>query len=251
MEVEQIKDKLAAAFPQEQAGVLIVMLDNVHQHHNDLAKASDFTELREIMRDLAEAQAKTEQTMDKLGKRMDGLAAAQAKTEQTMNKLAEAQAKTEEAIRKLTGEMGNVKTELGGLSRSMGDVKTELGGLSRSMGYAMENEAYRHLPRFLQEAYGIELTERFVRKEIDGEEINIFGRGKRAGREVLVIGESALRITSAGKKLGQLDRKLKAVRKAYPEAEVVEVLIAHYATPEVLEQVREKGIIVVQSFEWQ
>ncbi|MEM7531605.1 MAG: hypothetical protein AAF639_05490, partial [Chloroflexota bacterium] len=41
-------------------------------------------------------------------------------------------------------------------------VRSELGGLSKSLGYALENEAYRVLPAFLEKEYGITVTERFI-----------------------------------------------------------------------------------------
>jgi hypothetical protein len=40
------------------------------------------------------------------------------------------------------------------------------------MSYAFENEAFRMLPGVLKEKYGIEVTERFIRKEVKGKEIN-------------------------------------------------------------------------------
>lgn len=37
------------------------------------------------------------------------------------------------------------------LTRAMIDTRREMGGMSRSMAYALENEAYRSLPVFLEE----------------------------------------------------------------------------------------------------
>jgi hypothetical protein len=134
------------------------------------------------------------------------------------------------------------------LAGELRDTKTEVGGLARSMAYALENEAYRALPAFLKER-GISITERFVRTEIGGEEINLFVKGKKNGREVIIVGESELKVTSVGK-LKQLEKKAAVVQESFPGKEVVRVLITHYARPAVLEKAKEKGIIVVQSFEW-
>ncbi|MCL6478452.1 MAG: hypothetical protein K6T65_08540 [Peptococcaceae bacterium] len=229
MDVQYIKEKLTAAFNVKQAGLLAeIIAEATREAGSELVKASDFNELKEIVRDLALAQHKTEL-------RMEELAEAQKRTEQRLEELAEAQKKTEKEMRRLVREVGG--------------IKTELGGLSSSMGYALENEAYRVLPDFLKN-YGIELEERFVRREVRGEEINLLARGKRDGSDVVIVGESGLRLTSAGKKIGQLERKAAAVAKEYPGCALFKILVTHYAGPRVVEKAREKGIVVVQSFEW-
>ena len=174
----------------------------------------DFSELKNIVRDLAKAQQRTEARMEQL---------------------AEAQQRTEIEVRKL--------------AKSLRSTRTEVGGLSRSMSYALENEAYRVLPGLLKERYGIEVFDRFVRTEIAGEEVNVFGKGRRDGREVWIVGEVELKLTGVGK-FRQLARKVSAVREEYGDVPVVEILLTHFARSQVLERAKEKGIIVIQSFEW-
>jgi putative addiction module killer protein len=48
---------------------------------------------------------------------------------------------------------------------------------------------------------------------------------------------------------GYLQRKLEAVR-AEQSLPLIPLLVTHIATPELLDQARQNGIIVVQSFEW-
>jgi len=48
----------------------------------------------------------------------------------------------------------------------------------------------------------------------------------------------------------QLAAKADVVQAENPGIEIVLVLITHHARPKVLEEAQEKGIIVVQSFEW-
>jgi len=128
--------------------------------------------------------------------------------------------------------------------------------LGRSMAYALENEAYRILPAVLDEKYGIQVTERFVRTYIQEQEINLFGRGRRNGKEVLIVGETKLRLDERRHRkpeegiFEQLAAKAEVVREEYPGMEIVLLLITHHARPGVLQEAREKGIIVVQSFEW-
>ncbi|HIE12814.1 MAG TPA: hypothetical protein EYP63_05240 [Desulfotomaculum sp.] len=220
---------MGRVFDEPQAAAIAkVVAEAAEASQRELVKMKDFSELKEIVRslgvtvsDLAEAQKRTEQ-------RVEELAAAQ-------RELAEAQKRTEIEIRKLAGELR--------------DTKTEVGGLARSMAYALENEAYRVLPAFLKQQ-GITITERFMRTEIAGEEINVFAEGKKDGREVIIVGETELKATSV-RKLKQLARKAAVVQESYPSREIISLLITHYAPRALCEKAKERGIFVIQSFEWQ
>ncbi len=82
--------------------------------------------------------------------------------EKRVEELVKAQKKTEEEVKKLT--------------EGLNQLRKEFGGFTRSYSYAFENEAYRNLPKVLKEKYGIEILEKFVRTEIEDEEINFFAR---------------------------------------------------------------------------
>jgi len=227
-DIEKMTAELGRVFEKQQAAVLAkVVADAAEAGMRELVKIKDFSELKEIVRslgvtvgELAEAQKRTEQRVEEL---------AEAQKE-----LAEAQKRTEIEIRKLAGELR--------------DTKTEVGGLAKSMAYALENEAYRALPAFLKE-HGITITERFIRTEI-GEEINFFAKGKKEGREVILVGETELKATGP-RKLAQLARKAAVVQESFPGKEVIPMLVTHYVRPAVLERAKEKGVLVIQSFEWQ
>ena len=166
----------------------------------------DFSELKAIVRDIAETQ----------------------------KELADAQKRTEISV--------------GTLVKGLDATRTELGGLARSVGYSLENEAYRQLPQFLKEQYQIELTEKMIRFELDGEEINLFAKGRKGGEDILIVGEAELRLSGVGK-LRQLEKKISLVKKLYP-VQCLPLIVTHFARPQVLTAAREKGILVVQSFEW-
>jgi hypothetical protein len=205
MNKEAMQQRLARAFSAEQAEVLAGV---IYDAYNALVKASDFNELKEIVRRLAEAQEQTEQRLAKLTVVVQGLA-------------------------------------------------MELGGLSRAVSYALENEAYRGLPRLLKERLGLEVKGRLMRTEVEGEEINIFGEAQRGDVEVLIVGEAKLQLDRGRSRamervrvFEQLARKVEAVRRAYPGREVVAVLVTHYARPVFLEEAKARGIAVFQSYEW-
>ncbi len=60
--------------------------------------------------------------------------------------------------------------------------------------YALGNEACRMMPELLKIRYDIELKERLIRADIGDKEINIFGRAKKNGEDVLIVGEVKLRL---------------------------------------------------------
>ncbi|MCX7794620.1 MAG: hypothetical protein N2257_09500 [Thermodesulfovibrionales bacterium] len=221
MPVFEIKEKIKKIFPPEQAEVLVDLVEIV----NEPVKTRDFNELKTIVADLAHAQKE--------------LAEAQKRTELRLEELAEAQKRTEEEVRMLAIALNN--------------TRGDLGGLQKTMAYAFENEAFRVLPGILKSKFQIELTERFIREEIKGREINIFGKGKKNGKEVLIVGESKLRLEDRKDIediFNELEEKVKAVRDEYGDKEIIKLIITHYATKGAIKKAQEKGIIVIQSFEW-
>ena len=230
----------------------------------ELAEAQKRTEVR--VEELAEAQKRTEVRVEGLAARMEELAEAQKRTEQRLEGLAQAQEAMAQALASLARAQEESQRQIQALARAqeesqrqiqeltrqMVEVRRELGGLGRSMGYALENEAYRMLPAFLAEKHGIQVTERFVRTYIGDEEINLFGRGRRDGKEVLIVGEVKVRLEEGRREdaLEQLEEKARVVQEAYPGEELLLLLVTHHAHPGILQRAQERGILVVQSFEW-
>ena len=194
--------------------------------------------LADIVAELAEAQKRTDQKLAEL-------AEAQKKTEEelkalskTVAELAEAQRKTEEEVRTLAQELKR--------------TRQDLGGLSLSFSYALENEAYRMLPQVLKK-YGLELEDKLIRKEIAEEEINFFATAKRNGKTIYIVGETKLRLDDTKKRddvFKQLEKKISAVKKVYGDVQIVPLIVTHFAKESMLKKAKERGIIVVQSFEW-
>ena len=243
----EIAQKLQSAFEPQQAEVL---LEVISLSYNNLVKVSDFTELKAIVRDLAESQKSMGESQKSMGESLEALGIAQERTSTQLEEmttvikeLALAQERTEKQVEKLTS--------------ATSDIRSEIGGMSRSMSYALENEAYRALPAFLLVKHGIEVTERLIRAPINNEEINFFGRAVRDGKPVLIVGESKQRLDERrsskreeNRIFSQLETKANIVRAAHPDEEIALLLITHYARPEFLRTAAERGIIVVQSFEW-
>jgi hypothetical protein len=199
----------------------------------------DFSELKNIVKDLAAAQKRTELKVEEL-------AEAQKRTELkveeltvSQKELVEAQKRTETAITRLT--------------ESVDKMSKEIGGMGKSFGYALENEAYRFLPEVLKGKFGIVIKEKIIRAEIGGKEINVFCHAIKEGREVLVVGEAKTKLDVRKEHpeiFEELEGKVKAVHAEYPQAEIVRVLVTHFADNSFLDKAKARGIIVVQSFEW-
>lgn len=171
-----ILEKLQTVFNHRQATMLAEVISDSYR---ELAKTSDFNQLKAIVRDLAEAQKRT-------GLWVEELAEAQKEMSQVQKELSQDQKELSESQRELSIAQKQTDQEVRLLARAMKDTRAELGGLSRSVSYALENEAYRLLPAFLKTHYGLELNERLVRAEMGGREINIFGQAFQNGQEVLI-----------------------------------------------------------------
>jgi len=243
--------------------IVKIVDDRIREAH---ITREDFSELKAIVRDIAETQKRTESRVEELAdaqkkteisvgtlakgleSRMEELADAQKKTESRMEELADAQKRTESRMEELADAQKRTEISVGTLAKGLDATRTELGGLARSVSYSLENEAYRQLPQFLKEQYQIELTEKMIRFELDGEEINLFAKGRKGGEDILIVGEAELRLSGVGK-LRQLEKKISLVKKLYP-VQCLPLIVTHFARPQVLTAAREKGIMVVQSFEW-
>jgi uncharacterized protein YoxC len=240
---------------EERLNQLVIRVDELTERLNRLTERVD---------QLAEAQRKTEERLNqltirvdeltdrlnRLTERVDELTERLNRLTERVDQLAEAQRRTEEKLAQLAE--AQLKTE-----QSLNKVRMDLAGLSRSVSYAFENEAFRNLPRFLKERYGIEVIERLIRKEVGGKEINLLGRAKKNGEDVIIVGEVKMRLESKKYKeefeadiFDELEEKVEAVKAEYGDIEVVKILVTHYASESFLKLAREKGVIVVQSFEW-
>jgi predicted nuclease with TOPRIM domain len=266
--VDSLVRRFTTVFEPQQAQELA---EAIHDAYNDLVKTSDFNELKAIVRDLAESQNRTAVRLEALtaaqertDEQLKSLTVAQDRTDEQLKSLTAAQERTEARLEdltvaqeRLTAAQERTETSINKLTREVRGLSQEMGGLSRSFSYSLENEAYRWLPRFLDEQHGIRLTERLIRTEINGEEINFFGHGRRNSHTICLVGEMKLRLDerrnsrrAAQLIMDQLDQKANAVQQAHPDCEIVRLLVTHNARPSVLELARERHVLVVQSFEW-
>ncbi len=222
--------------PSVKREIVKIVDERVREAH---VTKEDFSELKSIVKELADAQKETQKEVGRLDRTMQELAEAQKRTEVKVEELAEAQKRTEE--------------EIGSLALGLNRTREDLGGLSRSFSYAFENEAYRMLHKILKERYAIEVKDKVIRAEVGGKEINFFGKAEKDGREIYIVGEAKVRLDDAKKRgdiFKEVEEKVRAVKEEYGDVEVASLLVTHFATKGFLKKAEERGIMVVQSFEW-
>ncbi len=267
MEVELLE--AFEELPQDLRPPLLKVIKAIQRMVGETVRRDDFLDLKAVVSDLAEiqrgtekrleelteAQKKTEERLNQLTEaqkrteeRLNQLTEAQKRTEERLNQLAEAQKRTEERLNQLAEAQKRTAEEVKKLATGLRRVRREVGGLSRSVAYALENEAFRRLPQYLRDHYAMEILDRIVRAEIEGEEINLFCKAKRDGKEAYLVGEAVLRLDDKTK-LRQLWKKVEIVKESYG-GEVIPILVTHFAKKELLKLAEKAGIIVVQSFEW-
>ncbi len=265
--IEELEQHRQTTVSKEEFGDLKKIVADLAASVRDLAEAQKRTELR--VSELAEAQKRTEQRLNELTEaqkrtelrlnelaeaqkrtelRLNELAEAQKRTEQRLNELAEAQKRTEERLNELAEAQKRTEEEVGALARAVKGTREQVGGLSRSLAYALENEAYRKLPAYLDKVYRLRIVESMIRTEVADEEVNFWAKAVKDGREVRLVGESVLRLDDPSK-LKALHRKVQKIGRLLG-AELIPILVTHYAKPKVLQHATESGILVVQSYEW-
>jgi len=211
-------------------------LNQLAQRVDQLAIAQQKTEER--LNQLAIAQQKTEERLNQLAQRVDQLAIAQQKTEERLNQLTEAQEKTEKEIRSLTITVRR--------------IQKELGGLSHSVGFDLENRAYKALPKLLKEKFGLEVKDRLLRKFIEypegkEEEINIFGKAKKNGKIVYIIGESKTHLSL--KDVDKFKKRITRIEKVIKE-EKFPIFVVHSASPRIVKYAEDNGFSVFFSYDF-
>lgn len=135
--------------------MLLGVLDNVAaQTRATGVTREDFTQLKQIVTALAEAQRRTEQ-------RLEELAQAQARTEERLmrvelavEKLAEAQARSEERFSRVELAVAEHTKAIANLQLSMEQLRKQVGGLSETVGGDIEDIAYIVLYDVLQREFG-------------------------------------------------------------------------------------------------
>ena len=244
---EEIYSRLSRHFPEEDARELAYVLVEVAEEIKKAGVSSgDLNELKGVVKDLAVAQRRTEQ-------RLEELAVAQRRTEQRLEELAVAQRRTEQRLEELAEAQRRTEEEIGTLTKNVKRIHKDFGGLSHTVGFTLEDSSYKALPQLLEADFGIKIKDRLLRRFIEYpggeiEEVNIFGRGLREGKEITILGEAKAQLSNK-----DIDRFLKKVERLSRVVKGEKFLLAvtfMVARPSVLKYAEEKNIKIYHSYEF-
>jgi DNA repair exonuclease SbcCD ATPase subunit len=147
---EEIRKILSSFFSGEQVDALTKAIIKAS---NELTRASEFSEIKEILKELAEAQKRTEisirelveaqrenekrltrleEIVQKLEDSLSKLAEAQRKTEERLNELAEAQRKTEERLNELAEAQRKTEERLNELAEAQRKTEERVNELAEA-----------------------------------------------------------------------------------------------------------------------
>jgi hypothetical protein len=133
-------------------------------------KREDFSELKSIVLDLAEAQKELTEAQNRTEHRVEELAGAQKRTEHQVEELAKAQKDTERSIQRLSDTM-----------------EFKLGGLGRRWGIGSESSFRRGLAEILSDT-GYEVFN-YVESDTEGV---VFGRPAEIEIDIIIKGDRTI-----------------------------------------------------------
>ena len=239
--------------------VLIALLEEMEKRRIETVTKEEFNELKAIVKELAEAQKRTEE-------RIKELAEAQKRTEEMVKELAEAQKRTEERISKVEERVTKLETAVHELAEAQKRTEEELrmligehrktreilGNLQHTVGYVLEDRAIFGLPPLLKKDFGIEIIEPLRREYIEispGKyiEINIIGKGRMNGKEVWIIGECKTQIKKKDvdnflKNLSIIERVLRGKK--------IPIVVTYQTSPPLRNYIKEKGLKLYFSYQF-
>jgi len=235
---EALLAELKKAFDAQTAEALLRVLDKVAaQVRQTGATHEDFSELKQIVKGLAEAQRKTEEQVKEL-------AEAQRRTEERMGSL-------ESAVERLAEEQRKTSSDVAELVRGIDRLRKQVGGLSDAFGGEIEDIAYIVLHDVLKREFGwqVGILERSWEKWDDElEEVNVFGQATdpaRPNKIIWIVGEAKHNLTA--KDVDRFVRQVERARRSLM-GEVFPVCFCYRARPEVQQKVREAGIRLLFSY---
>ncbi len=191
------------------------------------------------------------QRVDGLTQRVDGLTEAQKQTEKRLDQLTERVDGLTEAQKRIEKRLEGVIRKQEVMWKEQKAMRKEIGGLAHSIGYFLEDRAYRGLPGILKERFDIEVTQPLRRIHVETgrnryAEINVFGKGIREGKELYIIGECKVRLTR--KDVNKFLKTLEKVGDRW-EGEKFIIIVAYHVTPSIEQYVKDKGLNLIHSFE--
>lgn len=172
--------EIFASFPPDLQPSIAQLVEALREEFG--VRRTDFEDLKSVVRELAEAQKRTEFRVEELVEAQKDLAKAQKRTEQRLEELVEAQKRTEEGLelfrKTFTEQLGSLKEEQ---DRFRKTFESKLGGLGARWGLQTEESFRQGMRAILQEA-GF-TAERFLDVDTSGD---VFGIPDQVELDVVI-----------------------------------------------------------------
>lgn len=242
LDTHKIYKKLMEKFSAEQADALTIVISEAFFDFEKLATKQELSELKDAIRELAEAQKKTELRLDELTARVNELAEAQKRTEEHLNALTE-------IVRKLAEEMFEMRRrfaeEIEDIRADIREIRQQVGGLSMAVGYGIEDRVMPYFFALGEKDYGMKILKVERRNYVypDGryDEINIYAEGIKNDETYLIIAKCKAQPSKKdADRFAQMVERLSIAtqKKVFP------ILIGYIFQPDVETYIRERYLDV-------
>jgi hypothetical protein len=210
--------------PEMKEEIIALIDKRVKEHY---VTRSDFKALQSIVKELSinvkelsEAQKRTEQ-------RIEELTQAQKNTEKRVDTLAQ-------RMEELAISLKETQIELKQLAHEHTITRKLLGDLTNTVGYGLEDTIMKYIYDYAQKEYGISINtvdRRYITYP-DGryDEINIYAEGTKNGNTVYIIGESKAQL---GKKDADSFDKMIARLRNHLKGEIIPFIVCYSCAPDV------------------
>ncbi len=218
---------------------IVDVITSVYEELQNSVTKTEFNELKEIVKELAERVNVLTMRMDELTKRMDELT-------QRVDTLTKRMDELTQRVQDLVGEMKGIKV-------TIQDMRQEIGGMSHAIGYGLEDQSYLTLPPILKRDHAITLKGRLKRGFLETArnkyiEINIWGQGEREGKSIEIIGEAKTQL-----KKRDVDKFLQTLQAIRPHIDhsIHPICVTYQTSPAVTQYAKDKGITLYFTYELQ
>jgi hypothetical protein len=225
---------------------IVDVIGAVYEELRNSVTKVEFNELKEVVKELAEAQKRTEIRLEQLTERVEQLTERVDQLTKRVDELTVNVSRLERKVEDLVGEMK-------GMKMTIQDIRQEIGGMSHAIGYGLEDQSYLTLPPILQRDHAITLKGRLKRGFLETGrnkfiEINIWGQGEREGKSIEIIGEAKTQL-----KKRDVDKFLQTIQAIQPHIDhsIHPICITYQTSPAVIHYAKEKGITLYFTYELQ
>ncbi|MBM3954363.1 MAG: hypothetical protein FJ309_07090 [Planctomycetes bacterium] len=206
--ISSIRTKLLEQFPEPQATLMATVFV---ESHDELIHRAEFNELTAVVRDLAEAQQRTEARVEEL---------AEAQKE-----LAEAQKQTTWAVK---------------------DLAKQVGGLAGALGGSLEDFACDLVPELLEHHQGMVIASAGPEELVvagEPKEFDVVIRGTLAARPVIVLCEVKAAVSAS--EVRRFLKVVDAARASTPGAEIRALFFGYRADSQARRAIAAGGAAMV------